>query len=90
MAHEDAASGNGYCAYEGRLDAAGWALDSLDPDDAGRFAQHLLTCPECRMTVAGLESAAGMLLVSASPRVPPRLHAATLRRVRAAQKSPGD
>lgn len=84
MVHEDATTGNDYCAHDGRLDAAGWALGSLDPDDAERFACHLLTCPECRLTVAGLEPTARVLLMPASSWVPPRLKAVTLRRVRAA------
>lgn len=94
MVHEDAATEDDYCGRGGRLDAAGWALGSLDPDDARHFAQHLLACLECRLTVTGLEPAARMLLMPASSRVPPRLQAATLRRVRAAasrlRQSPGD
>jgi anti-sigma factor RsiW len=94
VAHEDAAPGNDCRAGDRRLDAAGWVLDSLDPDDAKCFAQHLLTCPECRQTVAGLEPAARALLMRASLRVPVRLQAATLGRVRStdsrARQFPGD
>ena len=84
---------NDGCAGDCRLDAAGWVLGSLDPDDAERFAQHLLTCLECRLTVAGLEPAARVLLMPASSRVPARLQAATLGRVRDAtrvRQSSGD
>jgi hypothetical protein len=94
MVHEDAAPGNDCCADDRRLDAAGWVLGSLDPDDGERFAQHLLACLECRLTVACLEPAARMLLMPASPRVPAHLKAATLGRVQAAasrvRQSQGD
>lgn len=86
MAHEGAVPGDDGCADDGWLDAAGWALGGLDPDDAERFAQHLRICPGCRLTVAGLEPVARVLLMPASPWVPPHLKAATLRRVRAAAK----
>jgi hypothetical protein len=94
VVQEDAAPGNDCWAGDGRLDAAGWVLGSLDPDDAERFAQHLLSCLECRLTVAGLEPAARVLLTPAPLRVPAHLKAATLGRVRAAasrvRQSPGD
>jgi hypothetical protein len=54
-----------YCAVGG-LDAAGWVLRALEPGDAERFAQHLLTCRACRLAVAELEPAARILL-STSP-----------------------
>jgi len=91
---EDTASGNDYCAHGGRLDAAGWVLGSLNLDDAERFADHLLTCPECRLTVAGLEPAARILLRLASSWAPPRLQAALVGRLQAAasrvRRLPGD
>ena len=94
MIHEDATTGNGCRMPDGQLDAAGWALGSLDPGNAERFARHLFTCQECRLIVAELEPAARMLLIPAAAWVPPRLKAATLRRVRAAasrvRQPPGD
>lgn len=62
VVHDDAVPGNDRCADDRRLDAAGWVLGGLDPDDAERFARHLPTCLECRLTVAGLEPAARALL----------------------------
>ncbi len=73
-----------YCAAAGRLDAAGWVLGALDPGDAERFAEHLLTCRVCQRTVAELELAGRMLLISSAARLPARLAAATLSRVRQA------
>jgi hypothetical protein len=86
VVHDDTAPSNDRCADDRRLDAAGWVLGSLDPDDAGRFVEHLLACLECRLTVAGLEPTARVLLMPALSWVPPRLQAATLRRVRAAAR----
>lgn len=73
-----------YCAAAGGLDAAGWVLGALDPGDAERFAGHLLTCRDCQLTVAELELAGRMLLISPAWSPPARLAAATLGRVRQA------
>jgi anti-sigma factor RsiW len=72
-----------YCADAGQLDAAGWVLGALDPGDAERFAEHLLTCQECQLAVAELESA-GQMLISPAIRPPARLEAATLAPIRQA------
>jgi hypothetical protein len=57
------------CAGPGteRLDAAGWVLGVLDPEDAWRFAGHLTACPECQRVVADLEPVARVLRAT-SPR----------------------
>ena len=68
-------------------EAAGWALGSLDPDDADRFAEHLKSCADCRAAVAELGPAARLLQTAApaaSP--PPGLEARTLARVRQASQ----
>jgi hypothetical protein len=77
-----------YCRDGGRLDAAGWVLDALAPSEAGRFALHLLTCPECQLTVAELEPVGQLLATSPASRPPARLAAATLGRVRQAARRP--
>ncbi len=71
-----------YCVEAGRLDAAGWVLSALDAVETERFAEHLLTCPECQQTVAELEPAGRVLLSSAASQPPAHLAAATLARVR--------
>lgn len=43
------------------LDAAGWVLGALDPEDARRFADHLRSCVQCQEIVAGLEVVAEAL-----------------------------
>lgn len=74
-----------YCASAMQVNAAGWVLGALEPGDAERFADHLLTCQDCQRTVADLESA-GRLLMMTSPaaRAPAGLRAAMLTRVRQA------
>jgi len=74
-----------HCADAVRVNAAGWVLGALDPHDAERFAEHLLTCQDCQRAVADLESA-GRLLRGISPavRAPASLKAAMLARVRQA------
>ena len=42
----------------GQPDVAGWVLGALDPDDAERFAEHLLSCEECQAAVTELEPVA--------------------------------
>jgi hypothetical protein len=32
-------------------EAAGWALGTLDPDDAEWYVGHLPSCPDCRAAV---------------------------------------
>jgi anti-sigma factor RsiW len=75
-----------YCASPVRVNAAGWVLGALDPDDAERFADHVLTCQDCQRTVADLESAGRLLTMTspASPHAPAGLRAAILNRVRQA------
>ena len=73
-------------------EAAGWVLGVLDPADAGRFAAHLESCPDCRAAVAELAPAAGMLKAAAPAGLPPPdLQARTLAAVRqaAAETRPG-
>ncbi|APU22475.1 anti-sigma factor domain-containing protein [Actinoalloteichus sp. GBA129-24] len=50
--------------------AVGWALSSLEPDEAARFAEHLPSCAECRETVAETEEI-GALLGAAVPQIEP-------------------
>jgi hypothetical protein len=57
-----------YCPDGVRRDAAGWVLGALDAVDVRRFAEHLLTCRACQLTVADLQPAARALLTaSGSP-----------------------
>jgi hypothetical protein len=77
-----------YCAEAGRLDAAGWVLDALDPGDDERFTAHLFSCRGCRLMVEDLEVAARILLTSGSPEPPARLEFAVLDRVRQAARRP--
>jgi hypothetical protein len=63
-------------------------LDALAPEDAERFARHLLTCRECQLAVAELEPVGQMLATSPASRPPVRLAAATLGRVRQAASRP--
>jgi anti-sigma factor RsiW len=77
-----------YCADAGQFDAAGWVVGALDPGDAERFAEHLLACRECQLTVAELELAGRMLLISPAAQPPVGLEAATLARVRKAAGPP--
>ena len=66
-------------------EAAGWVLGILGPGDAGRFAAHLRSCPDCRAAVAELTPTAGMLKAAAPVGLPPPdLQARTLAAVRQA------
>ena len=76
MAADGPVAGNGHCAEGSELDAAGWVLGGLEPDEAVRFARHLLACRPCQRAVAELEPA-GMLLLSASGAAQPPLRLAT-------------
>jgi hypothetical protein len=80
MAKEGFDARHDYCPV--RRDAAGWVLCALDAVETRRFAEHLLTCRACRMTVAELQPAAGALLALSSLRPPEHLAAATLARVK--------
>jgi len=73
------------CVSASRLNAAGWVLGALDPEDAARFTRHLRACRRCQLTVTELEPT-GRLLVMNSPavRIPAQLKAATITRVRQA------
>ena len=77
-----------YCAGAGRLDAAGWVLDALEPGDDEHFTAHLFTCRSCRLTVEELEATARILLASVAPEPPGRLECAVLDRVRHAALRP--
>lgn len=70
-----------YCPDRVRRDAAGWVLDSLDAVDARRFAEHLLTCRACQLTVADLQPAAQALLTAFALQPPEHLAVATMARV---------
>jgi anti-sigma factor RsiW len=73
-----------YCAVGG-LDAAGWVLDALDPDETERFAGHLASCRACQRTVSELDPAGHILLATSPvPRPSAQLAATTLARVRRA------
>src|ERR1022692_2697764 len=88
----------------GHPDVAGWVLGALDPDDAERFAEHLLSCEECQAAVTELEPVARLLqnpiaeVDTAAVKPPADLGARTLTRVEwaarladpeAAQAGPG-
>ncbi len=77
-----------YCSQAGQLDAAGWALDALEPDDAERFSAHLFGCRTCQLTVEELEPAARLLLGWGIPPPPAGLELATMDRVRQAARRP--
>jgi len=51
--------------------AAGYTLDSLDPDDRHAFEAHLAGCKECRETVATLAGTATALAYAAEGPAPP-------------------
>ena len=59
-----------HCPDGVRGDAAGWVLGALDSVGAWRFAEHLLTCLACQMTVAELQPAA-LVLLARRPLQPP-------------------
>jgi hypothetical protein len=75
-----------YCSHAGRLDAAGWVLDALEPDGAKRFSAHLFGCRTCQQTVEELETAAQLLLGAGVPPPPAGLELATIDRVRQAAR----
>lgn len=80
MAREGFDARHDYCPV--RRNAAGWVLGALDAVETRRFAEHLLTCRSCQMTVAELQPAARALLALSSLQPPEHLAAATLARVR--------
>jgi anti-sigma-K factor RskA len=66
-------------------EAAGWVLGTLDGGDAGRFAAHLRSCPDCGAAVDELIPVAAMLKAAAPAGLPPPdLEARTLAAVRQA------
>jgi len=74
-------------------DAAGWVLGVLDPDDSGRFEEHLRSCAECEQALAELGPAARLLRTALpaielmeSPEAPADLAARTLIRVEQAAR----
>lgn len=75
-------------AEAGHLDAAGWVLGVLDPEESARFETHLGSCPQCQQAVAEFGSAAQMLKsvrpgmqLAEVPEPPPDLQVRTLARV---------
>jgi anti-sigma factor RsiW len=50
---------------------AAYALGALDPEDELVFETHLATCPRCRLELAGLAQAAGMLAYAVPAAGPP-------------------
>jgi hypothetical protein len=86
MVREGADARHGHCPDTIRRDAAGWVLDALDPVEAGQFAEHLLTCRACQLTVTELEPAARALLTLAHIRKRPRLSIAVAEGI---DKPPG-
>lgn len=64
------------------LDAAGWVLGVLDPDERAAFEGHLSDCDDCRRSVEELRQPAELLRLAA-PRVelPAELRDRTLRAV---------
>ena len=54
-----------------RDDAGPWVLGALDDEDARAFAEHLESCPICRLEVAELQVVADVLPMAAPQLVPP-------------------
>jgi anti-sigma-K factor RskA len=54
-----------------RDDAGPWVLGALDEEDARAFAEHLESCPICRLEVAELQVVADVLPMAAPQLVPP-------------------
>lgn len=52
-------------------ETAGWALGTLDPDDAAAFSEHLRSCKQCRAEVAEFTPVAGSLPLAAPSAEPP-------------------
>ena len=50
--------------------AAGFALDALDPDEAAEFERHLAICPACEDELAGLQMTAAALAFAVDSAVP--------------------
>ena len=64
------------------LDAAGWTLGVLDPDEREAFEAHLGGCGECRLAVAELRRPAELLRLAAPPvELPASLRDRTLHAV---------
>src|SRR5512147_2406371 len=61
-----------------------YAMGSLDPEEASRVEQHLLSCLLCREESESLEAAAGQLSYAAPPAAVPGLKARLMQRGRAA------
>jgi hypothetical protein len=63
-------------------EAAAWALEALDPGEAGRFQAHLQSCGSCRISVAEFEQVARALAHPPTElEPPPDLQARTLASV---------
>jgi anti-sigma factor RsiW len=52
-------------------ETAGWALGTLDPDDATAFSGHLRSCEQCQAEVAEFTPVAGSLPLAAPSAEPP-------------------
>ena len=62
------------------LDAAGWVLGVLEPDERAAFEGHLRDCDDCRVAVAELRRPAELLRLAADPvELPAGLRDRTLR-----------
>ncbi|MEJ2886934.1 anti-sigma factor domain-containing protein [Actinomycetospora aeridis] len=71
--------------------AVGWALYTLDPDEAAAFEAHLETCPVCRQTVDETTELLGDLAGAVVPvDPPPRLRQRLLDAVEAEAGTPAD
>ncbi|HXP53920.1 MAG TPA: zf-HC2 domain-containing protein, partial [Streptosporangiaceae bacterium] len=52
-------------------ETAGWALGTLDPEDAAAFSEHLQSCEQCQGEVAEFTPVAGSLPLAAPSAEPP-------------------
>jgi hypothetical protein len=52
-------------------ETAGWALGTLDPDDAAAFSEHLRSCEQCQAEVAEFTPVAESLPLAAPSAEPP-------------------
>src|SRR6201994_46456 len=52
-------------------ETAGWALGTLDPEDAAAFSEHLQSCEQCQGEVANFPRVAGSLPLAAPSAEPP-------------------
>lgn len=50
---------------------AGYALDALDPDERGRYEEHLASCEPCREELQGFWAVSGALAHAAAGPAPP-------------------